>query len=223
MSVIFDQLRISDDGKRLFIDLHVSGVSDYNNYYLKSLTITTAEYVPETVSFSDISDYVYKKYYPEPGPIIGGGNRGKKTSSLILDVSAFDDAFKNGKGSSSIDINKAYATIPYKGTSLSGPLFFVWIELYVPANQNTPCFADEPTLGITYDANLLYQMAMQFTKELADDCNISDGFIDFMLKYSAFKAAIETDHYCDAKTFYKQLFGPGVITPKAGRGCGCHG
>lgn len=224
MSVIFDQLRISDNGNRLFIDFHVSEATDYSNYYLKSLTITTADYVPETISLSDVSDYVYKKYYPEPSPIIGGGNRGKRTDSLIVDAPAFDKAFYNGKGSSSIDINKAYATIPYNGTSLSGPLFFVWVELYVPASQSTPCFADEPVLGVTFDGKLLYQQAMGYTKELADDCTISDGFIDFILNYSAFKSAVETDHFCDAKTFYNQMFNL-KNNPKrvAGRGCGCHG
>jgi hypothetical protein len=71
---------------------------------------------------------------------------------------------------------------------------------------------------------------MGFTKSLAEDCTIPDDFIDFILNYSAFKSAVETDHFCDAKTFYKQLFDIstsgtyGSTTNNiVGRGCGCHG
>lgn len=223
MSVIFDQLRVSDDGKRLFIDVHVNKASDFDSYHITALTITTSDHVQETTSGVP-SDFIYK-ILPSTKVVPGGGTIPPRELNLMLEISDLDTAYSHGAEPDPRRpmIDGTYASIPYNGTTFSGPLFFVYVECTGEYSECTPCFADEPTLGITYDANLLYQMAMQFTKELADDCNVSDGFIDFMLKYSAFKAAVETDHYCDAKTFYKQLFGPGVITPKAGRGCGCHG
>ena len=205
--VIFDQLRISDDGRRMFIDIHVNQAAG-EGIHLQNLVITTAEHVPESVSLSSVDAYIYKKNFEGT----------EDEAHMILDASTFDAAFNHL-------LPDAEATIPYTSNSLSGPLFFVWVDTTAPNySAETPCFADEPTLGITFDAKLLYQQAMGYTKELADNCTISDGFIDFILTYSAFKSAVETDHYCDAKTFYNQLLGISKDTPKKiGRRCGCHG
>ena len=205
--VIFDQLRISDDGRRMFIDIHVNQAAG-EGIHLQNIVITTAEHVPESVSLSSVDEYIYKKNFEGT----------EDEAHMILDASTFDAAFNHL-------LPDAEATIPYTSNSLSGPLFFVWVDTTAPNySAETPCFADEPTLGITFDAKLLYQQAMGYTKELADNCTISDGFIDFILTYSAFKSAVETDHYCDAKTFYNQLLGISRDTPKKiGRRCGCHG
>lgn len=205
--IIFDQLRISDDGKQMFIDIHVSQAVNAG-ITLQNIVITTAEHVPESVSLTSVDKYIYKKTFAE----------GLREAQMILDVSSFDAAFNHLTPNTD-------ATIPYQGTTLSGPLFFVWVDTTAENySAETPCFADEPTLGVTFDAKMLYQQAMGYTKELADDCTISDGFIDFILNYSAFKSAIETDHYCDAKTFYNQLLNiKNAPTRVAGRGCGCHG
>ena len=205
--IIFDQLRISDDGRRMFIDIHVNQAAG-EGIHLQNIVITTAEHVPESVSLSSVDEYIYKKNFEGT----------EDEAHMILDASTFDTAFNHL-------LPDAEATIPYTSTNLSGPLFFVWVDTTAENySAETPCFADEPTLGITFDAKLLYQQAMGYTKELADDCTISDGFIDFILNYSAFKSAVETDHYCDAKTFYNQIFNL-KNNPKrvAGRGCGCHG
>jgi hypothetical protein len=197
MSVIFDQLRISDDGRRMFIDVHVNKADYFDNFTITSIGITTADHITESTVFTDLteSDYIYKKVFDE----------GVKEASLMLTP---DEDFNEN----------------YKEHTMGRNLFFVWVECSGTYSECTPCFADEPTLGITFDAKLLYQQAMGYTKELADDCTISEGFIDFILTYSAFKSAVETDHYCDAKTFYNQLLGISKDTPKKiGRRCGCHG
>ena len=41
--VIFDQLRISDDGKELFINAHVNKASIYDNVKITSITIMSAD------------------------------------------------------------------------------------------------------------------------------------------------------------------------------------
>jgi len=196
MSVVFDQLRISDDGKNMLIDIHVNKADYFENVYLKSITIATADKVPESASLSSLteSDYIYKRTF----------GSGLKEASLMLSATDFNEN--------------------YGGSDMGKNLFFVWVECEGNYSECTPCFADEPTLGVTFDGKLLYQQAMGYTKELADDCNISDGFIDFILNYSAFKAAVETDHFCDARKFYNQMFNlKSSPTRIAGRGCGCHG
>lgn len=194
--IVFDQLRISDDGKKMFIDIHVNKADYFENVFLKSITIATADKVPESMSLSSLteSDYIYKKTFE--GDL--------KEASLMLFASDFNEN--------------------YGGSDMGNNLFFVWVECKGSYSECTPCFADEPTLGVTFDGKLLYQQAMGYTKELADGCTISDGFIDFILNYSAFKSAVETDHFCDARTFYNQMFNL-KNNPKRveGRGCGCHG
>jgi hypothetical protein len=66
---------------------------------------------------------------------------------------------------------------------------------------------------------------MEFTRELAVECRIPRGFLDMILLWNGFKAAIETEHYIPAIDFWKKLFFghhgmPGLTNPKP---CGCHG
>lgn len=225
--IIFDQLRISDDGKKLFIDAHVSRADFFvqHEYSINSITIATAEYVPETVTLSSVSDFIYKKDF----------EGGTTEISLMLQVGdltlAESNYTKNSDGTGHPkNSSEPYASVLYPKNNFSGPLFFVWIECSGTYSECTPCYADEPALAVTFDDKLLYQKAMGFTKSLAEDCTIPDDFIDFILNYSAFKSAVETDHFCDAKTFYKQLFDIstsgtyGSTTNNiVGRGCGCHG
>ena len=185
MSVIFDQLRVSDDGKRLFIDLHVNEATYFNDYYLKSLTVTTAEYVPESVSGIP-EDYIYKKTYPdtEEGRV--------KEDHLLLNVG-----------------DLAYGTVQAPNT-FSGPLLFVFAEIQILGSVDpcTPCGLDgDYAVAVTFDTNLLYQRVMDYTKQFGDECTIPTGFTDYILLWNAFKASVETEHYIPAIKYYNMLFG----------------
>ena len=59
--IIFDQLRISDDGKRLYINAHVNKADYFNDIYIDSIVIQTADKVSETDPGLPTSDYVYIK------------------------------------------------------------------------------------------------------------------------------------------------------------------
>lgn len=59
--VVFDQLRISDDGQCLHIDAHVNKASYFDNVYLDKVTICTEEQVNETNPESYGNDYVYQQ------------------------------------------------------------------------------------------------------------------------------------------------------------------
>ena len=81
------------------------------------------------------------------------------------------------------------------------------------------------TLGVTYDESIYYQKVMQFTKELASNCTVSKGYIDMILLWNGFKAAIETEHYIPAIDFWKKLFfgHHGISGLSNSKPCGCHG
>ena len=194
--IIFDQLRISDDGNRMYINIHVNRADYFKDRYLDYMVIKTANQVSETEISPSTSDgenvYIYTF----------GGNQ--KEADIVLQPSEFNENFiKN---------------------NFSSDLFFVYIVCKeVKANPCTPCpLADLTTLGTTFDETLLYQKVMQSTRELNQDCEIPQNFIDLILLWWGFKAAIETEHYIPAINFWKRLFGGKNIkgTPK---GCGCHG
>lgn len=203
--ILFDQLRISDDGQRLYINAHVNKADYFKNMYIDSVVIMTADKVSETAPGTPTSDYIYKKEIE--------GN--VKELDLVL---------------TSLDFTKSWETDPkamaFNRADMSNTLFFVYIKCKGTPVECTPCRLDEETtLGVVFDENILYQRVMDYTKELVADGSVPTEFTDFILLWNAFKAAIETEHYVAAIKFYNKLFG--VV--KSGysnniiKTCGCNG
>ena len=63
MSIIFDQLRIADNGRKLYINIHVNNADYFKDIYLDSLTIMTADKVSETNPHEPTEDYIYKEVF----------------------------------------------------------------------------------------------------------------------------------------------------------------
>lgn len=213
--IIFDQLRIADDGKKMYINAHVNKADYFENVYIESITVITADKVSETAIGSPTEDFIYKETFPS----------GTNELNLVLDKGVLDAAFINYNTEKGKVINddKPYAKFNFGGKNFSGDLFFVYITCNVDNLSGcVPCGLDEPvTLGVTFDENLLFQKAMGYYKSLSDDCEVPMGFVDFILQWNAFKAAVETEHYHAAIDLYKRLFEDrSTFTFK---GCGCHG
>jgi len=194
--VIIEQLRISDDGKRMYINVHVNNASYFDSRYITSIVIKTASQVSE----SDISpvspsgENVYTANYE--------GNL--RRLDLVLQPSDFN--------------------LNFAKSDFTSDLFFVYFICgETLPDECTPCaLADLTTLGVTFDENILYQKVMGFTKSLADNCNVPVGFTDFILLWNAFKASVETEHYIPAIKYYNMLF-DNIGNTKISRGCGCNG
>ncbi len=203
--ILFDQLRISDDGQRLYINAHVNKADYFKNRYIDSVVIMTADKVSETAPGTPTSDYIYKKEIE--------GN--VKELDLVL---------------TPLDFTKSWETDPkamaFNRADMSNTLFFVYIKCKGTPVECTPCRLDEETtLGVVFDENVLYQRVMNYTKELAADCSIPTEFTDFILLWNAFKAAIETEHYVAAIKFYNKLFGVvrSGYSNNIIKTCGCNG
>lgn len=203
--VLFDQLRISDDGQRLYINVHVNKADYFKTMYIDSVVIMTADKVSETAPETPTSDYVYKKEIE--------GNT--KKLDLVL---------------TPLDLTKSWETDPkaiaFNRADMSNTLFFVYIKCKGTPGECTPCRLDEETtLGVVFDENVLYQRVMDYTKELVADCSVPTEFTDFILLWNAFKAAIETEHYIAAIKFYNKLFG--IVRDSYNntiiKTCGCNG
>lgn len=194
--IIFDQLRISDDGKRMYINIHVNKAGYFDNVYLDQLTIVPADKVSETSPYLPSEDYIYNKVFEGD----------QKEADLVLLPTDFNEQFMK--------------------SDFSHDLFFVYVKVKGTPDPCTPCRLDEEiTLGVTFDENILYQQVLAFTKELTQDCNVPVGFADFILQWNAFKAAVETEHYIPAINFWNHLFkeNPHVMAQYPIKNCGCHG
>lgn len=208
--VVFEQLRISDDGKTMYIDAHVhewelqNCEGEKKSTHITRVAVATSDKVNES-SVNYISNeeckqkemYVYYEEFSEE----------EHVTELHLVLNAY--------------------CLENMGNSFSNDLFFVFIEDSGDEDPCVPCpISSNLTVGVTFDENLHYQQVMDYTKALADDCQIPQGFVDYILRWNALKASIETEHWCAAQKFYKMLFGgPHWRSPgqyKRG-GCGCHG
>lgn len=203
--IIFDQLRISDDGKRMYINAHVNKADYFNDIYIDSIVIQTADKVSETDPGLPTSDYVYIKKAEENA----------KELNLVLEAS---------------DLSKSWESDPnaiaFGRGDMSKTLFFVYIKCKGTPGSCTPCRLDEETtLGVVFDENVLHQRVMDYTKELVADCNVPTAFIDFILLWNAFKSAIETEHYIPAIKFYNMLFDEvgQSCQSRTIKTCGCNG
>lgn len=190
--VIFDRLQVSDDGSRLNIDVHVNKASYFDNIYIDKVIIQTHEQVSEMDPLTPGDEHIYE--------LTASDN----TKELHLSLNASTD----------FDISMS---------TLSDKLLFVYVVCKGVPDPCTPCRLDEmTTLGVTFDEALLYQKVMQYTRQLADTCEIPKDFIDLILLWNGFKSAIETEHYVVAIDFWKRLFAANsvFVTTKP---CGCHG
>lgn len=203
--IIFDQLRLSDDGKAMYINAHVNEATEFSNVYIKSVTIMTAEKVSETRPYQPSEDSIYYSEY-ESGTT--------KQVDLVLSAS---------------DFTKSWETDPskmtFKESEMRTTLFFVYIQAEGAPDPSVPCTIDrEYTVGVLFYDLLLYQRVMYFTKSLQDDCKIPVGFTDFILLWNAFKAAVKTEHYLEAIKYYNMLFSlRGQKDQLINKGCSCHG
>ena len=83
--LIIDQFRISDNGKRMYINAHVNKASYFDNVYIDSITIMTSDKVSETSPGTPTTDYIYTKK-------IDGNN---KELNLVLTSSDFTKTWKS--------------------------------------------------------------------------------------------------------------------------------
>lgn len=203
--IIFDQLRISDDGKRMYINAHVNKADYFNDIYIDSIVIQTADKVSETDPGLPTSDYVYIKKAEENA----------KELNLVLEASDLSRSWESDP-----------KAIAFNRGDMSKTLFFVYIKCKGTPGSCTPCRLDEETtLGVVFDENVLHQRVMDYTKELVADCSIPSAFIDFILLWNAFKSAIETEHYIPAIKFFNMMFEEvgKSCQSRTIKTCGCNG
>lgn len=99
-------------------------------------------------------------------------------------------------------------------------LLIITPQVYVALPPDTPCGADIIDMAAVYDRNVLLDKGLGYLKELGDTCEISRGFVDFILKRHALDMAIATCNYSMAIKYWKMLT---MIKGTTIKGCGCNG
>lgn len=107
--------------------------------------------------------------------------------------------------------------------NMSENLFYIYIHASGYPTSNCPCRLDESyTLGVTFDAGMIYNQMMSYTKELSDCCSIPKGFINMILLFEALKSSIETENYVSANKFFAKLSKTATYQSSP-KNCGCNG
>ena len=188
----FNELKISADAQHLIIDVSVLSESYYKNVYIDSIVIDNQD---TYVGTGPSSNPVYSYSVPD-----GVSKLTKKTYSqkhVRLDLSPVDLG------------------------SLDG-LFFVYVRTKGIPSADTPCGMDNiTTLGTVCNMYPFYQQAMNYIKEIANNCSAPQNFADYILKLKGLELAVRTGNYPDAIKYYNKFFsGKSKSSVKIG-GCGC--
>lgn len=99
-------------------------------------------------------------------------------------------------------------------------LLIITPQVFVSLPSDTPCGADIVDKTATYDKKILLDKGINYLKDVGDTCNISRGFIDFILKQKILDMSIATCNYTAAIKYWKMLTMSKGTTLK---GCGCYG
>lgn len=219
----------SDKGHRVW---QFKGKGEIKNFSPVKLflyrQVSSGDYEFTSVNATDDVNFLHLLYqvYGEKA------NNNKKELHTILSKASFDAAFNNTTFDESgnphpIVSGKPIASKAFSANDLSHNMFFVYIETVGEPSSDTPCTLDETTtLGVTFDYGILYNRAMNYTRELADNCSIPHGFIDFILNTEALKLSLETEHYVPAIGYWRWLMGGsfrGATGYNVTKPCGCHG
>ena len=197
--IVFDQVRISDDGKVFYLDAHVKNSASFNDVYITKLAVMRDTEMSETnaTEFPE-SSYAYFE----------GWDIGEELKEVHRVIT----------------LNDLNPLLTPTIKDLSHNLFFVYIECEGTPSFDTPCNSyNNPSIAAAYDTRRIYSIGMNYVKELSVDCTIPSGFIDFILNNEALKFAIGTGHYIPAKQYFNNVMGYSRGNVGTIKNCGCHG
>ena len=106
--------------------------------------------------------------------------------------------------------------------NLSDSMFFVYVTTKGTPSANTPCGMDNTTtLACIVDLYKIYQLNLQYLRELNRECCVPKNFIDLILRIKALEICMKTNNYTEAIKYWNRYFKN--LSVKTSTNCGCHG
>lgn len=102
---------------------------------------------------------------------------------------------------------------------------FLVIKVFTKGTPSidTPCGMDEEyAVGIAYNENVIYNIGLQYIRQVGIDCEIPQDFIDWIMRTSAFELALKSGNLDEALNWWVRLNNKVIQVGKKSN-CGCHG
>ena len=194
--VVFNECRISDDGKCLVLDISIDTLSYFRNCHIEGVWIDT----DDTVSSNGVSE---------------------KAVSIDMEGDLCECVREDGKIKSARLFIKAK---DLNLDSLENNLFFIYVKGGGYPEPGCPCGMDnEWHMCATAYYRPIYDSIMSYIKELSDTCSIPRNFIDLILKLKAIRVSLDTGNYPVAVKLWKQWKAIGREGSSFIKKCGCNG
>lgn len=175
----FNDSRISEDGKKIILDINIKDIEYYDNMYIERVVIDSHDtFTPSGPS----SNFIYE--WEDPSPIIVNGQLVNRRF-LRLELSSSD-----------ID-----------GISLNNNMFYIYVIAGGIPSPNTPCGMDNKiSMRVVFDYGPIYRNSIYFFNELSKQCDTPQGLINQILQLNALELSLITRHYTQANKFWNKFF-----------------
>lgn len=213
----FQELRITPDSKCLIIDVSIKDLSYYNNVYLDAVIIDNQDtFTANGPSTNPLFTYEVSTdlntIYSLPE------NNSCNPVEVNEEGAICFTSADSGKKRIRLELNSTSL-----GTSLCNNLFFVYIVTKGTPSPDTPCGMDnDTTLAVVANLYPFYRVAVNYMKEVEDNCSISKNFIDYILRFYSLELSIKTGHYTQAIKYWNKFFKEVPINNSNTR-CKCYG
>lgn len=213
--IVLEQCKIDND--KLIIEATVEKLSFYKNVYIEAIVIDT--------------DSTYSPNGPSNTPIFTKEFESKHSKVDVLndcDSLRISDDCKCGNiyTSQKAGVKGVRLCLSPKDINvpnLDNNIFFIYVIATGIPTPDTPCGMDNRfIMGVAVNLRPIYNMAMQYIKELDSTCSIPRGFIDMILRLKAFDLSLRTGNYQVAFKQWDKLF-KNKISVSPTKGCGCNG
>lgn len=200
--VVFDELRITEDGKYLIINAHLRKEIVEQDY---------ANRIDEIWVWACDSSQ-YKEGVPSDANPIGVKVYSWSTSASPRHT---------------VDIKVNPLEFDGLPSSFKNKMLFVYVNVFTTEEPVLSCgCASNPTIGVALDMGLIYNQFMRYINELnrPTPCGttIPQGFTDFILRFNALLLAMDSKHYKKGIEFFDKWFSKDSKLVSSSN-CSCHG
>lgn len=222
----FNELRYSDDLKKIIISASIDADEAFENCFLEQLIIDNQDtYIDNGPSNNPIYSYTFADDYikgevpvqTEENQDINVTTEEHPDDNVYVEDYIYDDS----KGLQNIRI-----VINLKNQCAINPdkdILFVYIIARGTPKDTALCGTDVPIImGTLINLYRLYAYSLGYIRQVEERCDIPSYFIDYMLRLKALQLFIKTGNYIALIKYWKKYF-TDIKYKGITSSCGCNG